>query len=427
MKEKQVTLFSQLISIALLVCAIAFISLAFILPKSLLPIYEKSLYQHLKQPLSFVGSDINDNIIETDIAYLYVVSTNDIVYSDNLSSIIKASPRQILLYIKNEYGKFRYLGRTYYYNTSYNNDVKKISITDDKYINNIREDMLYRIFPVIIICVLLILILIVWWSQHLIKKIEHLKEKVDNLDNDDYVDKYQFKIDDELKSLSNSIDDMRLTLKQQEEYKSQMYQNISHDFKTPLTVIKSYLEAIDDGMLESSDAKDVIKEQVNKLEQKVHSLLYLNKIDYIKNLNNSYNEKIDISQILNDSIAKFKIQRPDVVWKVKIEDKKTIFDGTYDMWEAIIDNILNNFVRYADKMINVTIKNDKIIFFNDGPNIDEKIVNDIFTPYKKGIKGQFGLGLSIVKKTVALVGYEVSVKNAKKGVNFIIKKAKDSH
>lgn len=427
MKEKQVTLFSQLISIALLVCTIAFISLAFILPKSLLPIYEKSLYQYLKQPLSFVESDINDNIIETDIAYLYVVSTNDIVYSDNLSSIIKASPRQILLNIKDEYGKFRYLGRTYYYNTSYNNDVKKISITDDKYINNIREDMLYRIFPVIIICVLLILILIVWWSQHLIKKIEHLKEKVDNLDNDDYVDKYQFKVDDELKSLSNAIDDMRLTLKQQEEYKSQMYQNISHDFKTPLTVIKSYLEAIDDGMLESSDAKDVIKEQVNKLEQKVHSLLYLNKIDYIKNLNNSYNEKIDISQILNESIAKFKIQRPDVVWKVKIEDKKTIFDGTYDMWEAIIDNILNNFVRYADKMINVTIKNDKIIFFNDGPNIDEKIVNDIFTPYKKGIKGQFGLGLSIVKKTVALVGYEVSVKNAKKGVNFIIKKAKDSH
>lgn len=427
MKEKQITLFSQLVSIALLVCLIAFISLAVILPKSLLPIYEKNLYQYLKQPLSFIESDISDNIIDTDIAYLYVVSKSDIVYSDNLSNIIKASPRQILLYIKSEYGKFRYLGRTYYYNTSYNNGVRKISITDDTYINNIHEDMLYRIFPVIIISVLLILILIVWWSRHLIKKIEHLKEKVDNLDNDDYVDKYQFKIDDELKSLSKAIDDMRLTLKKQDEYKSQMYQNISHDFKTPLTVIKSYLEAIDDGMLESGEAKDVIKDQVNKLEQKVHSLLYLNKIDYIKDLDNSYNEKIDVSSILNESIAKFKIQRPDIIWKVKIEDKNTIFDGTYDMWEAIIDNILNNFIRYADKVINVTIKNGKIIFFNDGPNIDESIVNDIFTPYKKGIKGQFGLGLSIVKKTVALVGYEVNVKNVKKGVNFIIKKTKDSH
>ena len=427
MKNKHLNLFSQLISIALIVIAIAFVSLAFILLNILLPIYEKSLYQHLKQPLLFVESNISDNTIDTDVAYLYVVSNNDIVYSDNLHQIIKTNPRQILLNIKEDYGKFRYLGRTYYYNTSYDKGIKKISITNDTYINSIRKDVLNRVFPVLIICFLLILILIVWWSRHQIKKIEHLKEKVDNLDNDDYIDNYHFKNDDELKSLSDAIDDMRLTLKKQDEYRSQMYQNISHDFKTPLTVIKSYLEAIDDGMLEGGEAKEVIKEQVNKLEQKVHSLLYLNKIDYIKNLKNCYNEKTDISLILNESIAKFKIQRSDIIWKVKIEDKMTIFDGTDDMWEAIIDNILNNFIRYADKTITITIKNEKIIFFNDGPNIDEKIVNDIFTPYKKGIKGQFGLGLSIVKKTVALVGYEISVKNEKKGVKFIIKKVKDSH
>ena len=427
MKNKHFNLFSQLISIALIVIAIAFVSLAFILPNILLPIYEKSLYQHLKQPLLFVESNISDNTIDTDVAYLYVVSNNDIIYSDNLHQIIKTNPRQILLNIKEDYGKFRYLGRTYYYNTSDDKGIKKISITNDTYINSIRKDVLNRVFPVLIICFLLILILIVWWSRHQIKKIEHLKEKVDNLDNDDYIDNYHFKNDDELKSLSDAIDDMRLTLKKQDEYRSQMYQNISHDFKTPLTVIKSYLEAIDDGMLEGGEAKEVIKEQVNKLEQKVHSLLYLNKIDYIKNLKNCYNEKTDISLILNESIAKFKIQRSDIIWKVKIEDKMTIFDGTDDMWEAIIDNILNNFIRYADKTITITIKNEKIIFFNDGPNIDEKIVNDIFTPYKKGIKGQFGLGLSIVKKTVALVGYEISVKNEKKGVKFIIKKVKDSH
>mgnify|MGYP004664104235 FL=1 len=48
-------------------------------------------------------------------------------------------------------------------------------------------------------------------------------------------------------------------------------------------------------------------------------------------------------------------------------------------------------------------------------------MDDIFTPYKKGIKGQFGLGLSIVKKTVQLCNYEVSIKNEKKGVKFMIK------
>ena len=80
------------------------------------------------------------------------------------------------------------------------------------------------------------------------------------------------------------------------------------------------------------------------------------------------------------------------------------------------------YMRYADKKIEITLKNDNIIMYNDGPNIDENILNDIFTPYKKGINGQFGLGLSIVKKTLMLCGYEITVKNEKKGISFVINK-----
>ena len=91
------------------------------------------------------------------------------------------------------------------------------------------------------------------------------------------------------------------------------------------------------------------------------------------------------------------------------------------MWEAIIDNILSNFTRYAKTKITITVKNKKITFYNDGPNIDENILNDLFTPYKKGINGQFGLGLAIVKRTISLLGYEVSAKNEKNGITFTIK------
>lgn len=91
------------------------------------------------------------------------------------------------------------------------------------------------------------------------------------------------------------------------------------------------------------------------------------------------------------------------------------------MWEAIIDNILSNFIRYAKKEIKITVKNHRITFYNDGPNIDENILNDMFTPYRKGIKGQFGLGLSIVKQTLTLLGYEVIAKNERNGISFIIK------
>ena len=116
--------------------------------------------------------------------------------------------------------------------------------------------------------------------------------------------------------------------------------------------------------------------------------------------------------------------RPDVNFKINIDTKNTVFRGSKDMWEAIIDNIMGNFIRYANKEISITLKNNKIIFYNDGPNIDNNILNNIFTPYEKGINGIFGLGLSIVKKTLQLLDYDIFVKNEKKGIKFIIGKKK---
>lgn len=79
--------------------------------------------------------------------------------------------------------------------------------------------------------------------------------------------------DDELYTLEVAIENMRVYLKEQEEYKNQMYQNISHDFKTPITVMKSYIEASEDGIESKEKTLEVCKEQLNKLEVKVHSLL----------------------------------------------------------------------------------------------------------------------------------------------------------
>ena len=76
---------------------------------------------------------------------------------------------------------------------------------------------------------------------------------------------------------------------------------------------------------------------------------------------------------------------------------------------------------YADKLIKVTIKDNTIEFYNDGENIEDNLIKDVFTQYKKGIKGNFGLGLSIVKKSVELYDYKISVINKEKGVLFKIK------
>lgn len=413
-------LYRQILTIVLIMFALIYISIAIILPKVLIPFYEKNIYLYLKTPLDVVRNDVSSTEIDSSIAYIY--ETNDVITtSSNLKEVINLSPDQILENINGEFGKFEYQKKTYYYNTLTDEHSYKIAITNDNYIRQMRADTLEALFPVLLITLLLMLAIVAWWSQSLAQKIRHLKEKVDNLDNDNYKDKYNYKVDDELKVLSKAIDDMKLTLHKQEEYKNQMYQNISHDFKTPLTVIKSYIEAIEDGVETEEDGLKIIKQEIKKLEIKVHSLLYLNKLTYFKDMENYKSGVISIVDILENSVSKFKVTRPDIKWQIDILDKKTDFKGSNDMWEAIIDNILSNFIRYAKKEIKITVKNKRITFYNDGPNIDENILNDMFTPYKKGINGQFGLGLSIVKQTLSLLGYEVIAKNERNGISFIIK------
>ena len=413
-------LYRQILTIVLIMFALIYISFAIILPKVLTPFYEKNIYLYLQTPLDMISNDVNTANIDSSVAYIYK-QNNVIITSTNLKDIIDLQADQILKNINGEYGKFEYQEKTYYYNTLNDDFGYRIAITNDNYIRQMRADTIEAIFPVLLITLLLMLAIVAWWSQSLAQKIRHLKDKVDNLDNDKYIDKYNYKVDDELKVLSNAIDDMKFTLQKQEEYKNQMYQNISHDFKTPLTVIRSYIEAIEDGVEDEKEGLTIIKEELKKLEIKVHSLLYLNKLTYFKDMENYKSGIINIVDILENSVSKFKVTRPDIKWQIDILDKKTDFKGSSDMWEAIIDNILSNFTRYAKKEIKITVKNHRITLYNDGPNIDKNILNDMFTPYKKGINGQFGLGLSIVKQTLILLGYEVIAKNERVGISFIIK------
>lgn len=409
----------QLILILVIIFDIVLVTVGFILPNLLTPMYESTIYNALKNPLDMISSDLEGRNISNEIAYLYI--ENDTVYaSRNYEKIVNIDKKEVLSMLDKEYGTFDYDEKPYYYYLSKHDDVIKVAIANKSYFNKIRGSFMVSVISLFLLAFLLIALIVFVWSSIVVKKIEKLKAKIDNIDNDNFDHKINFRTDDEIKSLALSIEDMRMNLKMQEEYKNNMYQNISHDFKTPLTVIKSYVEAVEDGVEDEKDALKVIKEQTEKLEKKVYSLLYLNKLDYLKDRNVDKKSLIDISEVINASVEKFKYQRKDVTIRTSIDDSK--FNGTFELWETIIDNILNNFIRYAKKEIKITVKNNKLTLFNDGPAIDESLVNDIFNLFKKGIKGQFGLGLSIVKKTLNLLNYDISIENSKKGVSFIIKK-----
>ncbi len=421
MKSKKISLSKQLVIITILSLVIMIVSLIIVLPKSLEPFFEQTVYSYLEQPLQMFDGLDSSNKKYQNIAYIQFIN-GKIYVSSNYKNVLKVDDySKLLKYIDKDHGKFIYKGKNYYYSVSGNIN-RKIAITNDSYIRAIKISLFIIVIPIVIITFLIIIILLLLWSKFVVNKIKRLKLKIDNMTDETFIledAKYEF--DDELKLLDNCIDKMKEIILSQEKYKSEMYQNISHDFKTPIMVIKSYIEAYKDGIYDEKTMLDVSQNQIKKLENKVKTLLDLNKITYLQN---SYkNDKtIEIQTTIKELIEKYKIIKKDLVYEVKCDNKKIIYNGTEDIWESIVDNLLNNFIRYAKNNITITIKENKIIFFNDGENIDKSIIDDIFKPYKKGKKGENGIGLSIVKGNCDLIGYTIIAKNKKNGVEFIISK-----
>lgn len=410
----KIDLKKQFIILVILYLFILYTLLKIFIPNSILSQTEESLYNRLILSITLINKNKISNIDNSEIAYIYI--NDEIVYtSSNFSKITKEDANKILEYIKQPKGNFTISSKKYYYVKI--DDI--ISITDDKYIKQVIKNTIKSIKLPIMLSILIVSIPAIIWITIIVLKILKLKEKSDNIDNNRYNHKFDFYIDDELKKLNHSLENMRESFMKNEEYKNELYQNISHDFKTPLSIIKSYTEAREDNMCTYEEYMKVIKEQLVDLERRVRSLLYLNKLDYLSNYNREIKE-VDISKLVKEEIKKFKYLNREISIKYSTDNSKIY--GNYELLEGVFDNILTNSYRYANKIISITIKNGKIIIYNDGEHIKEDIIDYMFTPFRKGIKGDFGLGLSIVKKSLKLINYNIYAVNEKVGVSFIISK-----
>lgn len=230
---------------------------------------------------------------------------------------------------------------------------------------------------------------------------------------------------DEIGELADALVSMRDELLRQEKTKEEMIHNISHDLKTPIATIKSYGESIKDGIypydtLEKS--VDVIIENANRLEAKVHSLLFMNRVEYLIS-QDCEGISSNMQEIVETVVQNTKFIKPEITIQTDLEE--VWFDGLAEPWRVAVENILENALRYAKTTINIHLSEEEgLTIANDGPCMDEDRIKVLFKPYEKGQGGKFGLGLSIVSKVVNANHYEVCGENTADGVIFRINKPK---
>lgn len=306
-----------------------------------------------------------------------------------------------------------------------NQDVYLVSYMWDSYREDMVQNLFKRLALVTTIVFLLSWIPAILLSKYLSSPLVSLEKKVNKLAAYEWNEPISVDRGDEIGRLGESIEKLRNQLIYQKEMQQIFLQNISHELKTPVMVIRSYAQAIRDGIYPKGDldcSVKIIDEEAERLEKRIKNLLYITKLDniYPKDISKQ-NFSLDV--LIKDVVERLSWYRTDIDWQQELSP--VTIKGDMEQWRVVIENLLDNQIRYAKNTILISLTNieqNKVLlrFWNDGPNIESEVLETLFTRYNKGEKGQFGLGLAIVHRIVELHNAKVWACNEDIGVSFYI-------
>lgn len=436
---KKVSITSQLVILFFVILLVASCSFSLIILTRVTSIVEREVYSRLQTYAYLIALDKapgqeGPNYPDMEVEY-YLKLDNITVCSNDLDIYlsdegVKSLVSDILNDSSPKYhehkGNFTAKGsfvtstgcKVYFVcKTADNMSTYSIILTNDAYSGNLIRKLSIQIILIFIAIILMSVAIIYFWSNTTAKRIRQIQFHIEALPRTQYKEEYVDDSLDEIGELSRSVEIMRQEISHNEETKREMLQNISHDFKTPISVIKSYAEAQQDEMA-GKEASEIIIKQAEILKHKVNQLLQYNSLEYLSK--DREFEDVCMSELINQVLLTYKF-KTKLEFDIELQED-IFFKGYYENFYTVVDNIIDNATRYGKTKIKIILKNDKLIIYNDGEHIDEQFVKKSFRAYEKGSKGQFGLGMSIAKKTVDFFGYNLKVVNESVGVSFIIYK-----
>ena len=202
--------------------------------------------------------------------------------------------------------------------------------------------------------------------------------------------------------------------------------NVSHEFRTPLTVIKGNLESIVDGMTKPEYIVEtcvtLIKE-TNRLERMVKDLLNLSKLESGK-LEIDFHQ-LDVNMLINDTIRSLKplIDNKSIDFQLSMEDKLPPLNSDYDKLKQLLIIFIDNAIKFSEnkselKVATYSNKNKVYISIKDnGVGIPKDEIQYLGERFYKSDKARSsnidgtGLGLSIAKRLVKVLNGEFSIES----------------
>ena len=253
----------------------------------------------------------------------------------------------------------------------------------------------------------------VYYRKKLRNPITQLQNGVERIQEDNLDFHIEYDGDDELGRLCCSMEKMRRELRQKHkalweslEQRKLLNASVSHDLRTPITVLKGYLDYLEKNIPQDKLTEDMLLDTVssmqgavNRLELYVESVRDIEKIENIEIEKRSENVKLLLNE-LRSNVLQLAGNKEIIISNDITVDKIQIDKGVFF---RILENLLQNALRYAEKQVSINLSHKKDFLIltvkDDGKGFSaadlEKATTVFYSNDKE--KQHFGIGLSVCK------------------------------
>ena len=253
----------------------------------------------------------------------------------------------------------------------------------------------------------------VYYRKKLRNPITQLQNGVERIQEDNLDFHIEYDGDDELGRLCCSMEKMRRELRQKHkalweslEQRKLLNASVAHDLRTPITVLKGYLDYLEKNIPQDKLTEDMLlgtvssmQGAVNRLELYVESVRDIEKIENIEIEKRSENVKLLLNE-LRSNVRQLAGNKEIIISNDITVDKIQIDKGVFF---RILENLLQNALRYAEKQVSINLSHKKDFLIltvkDDGKGFSaadlEKATTVFYSNDKE--KQHFGIGLSVCK------------------------------
>lgn len=293
----------------------------------------------------------------------------------------------------------------------------------------------------IVILVMLVAIVVSYFlSKKITGPIRKITSQTKEFGNGNYKISFEKSDIKEIDDLANTLNEVSLELSKTDELRRDLMANVSHDLKTPLTMIKAYAEMVKDISYKDDRKREehlnIIIDETDRLTILVNDILEMSReeanADYLKI------EEYDLVQEINDIIKRYSIIKETENYNIVCQmPKMAMVHADKSKINQVVYNLINNAINYTgdDKTVTIRLTEEEkdylVEIIDTGKGISTKEIKYIWDRYykqeknhKRNVVGS-GVGLSIVKTILIRHNFEYGVTSKKnKGTTFYFKISK---